>query len=46
MKNEALDSAIGQRAPALTLPRADGGAFSLDEFRGRPALVIFLSHAA
>lgn len=46
MTVEAPDSAMGQRAPGLALPRADGGMFSLDEFRGRPSLLIFLSHAA
>lgn len=46
MNTDVPDSAIGRRAPALVLPRADGGEFSLETCVGRPMLVTFLSHAA
>lgn len=40
------DSAVGKRAPSLSLPLADGGEVSLTQFAGAPLLVSFLSHAA
>lgn len=40
------DWGVGHPAPRLTLPRADGKSFSLEEVKGRPVLVSFLSHAA
>lgn len=40
------DSAVGQRAPSLALPLAGGGSVTLEQFRGTPVLVSFLSHAA
>jgi hypothetical protein len=46
MKSEASDSAVGQSAPALCLPRPDGGELSLEDCLGRATLVVFLSHAA
>jgi len=46
MSRGTHDSAVGQRAPSFTLPLADGGSVSLEQFAGTPVLVSFLSHAA
>jgi len=47
MMSEARDWLVGGPAPALTLATAaPGGSVSLADFRGRPVLVTFLSHAA
>lgn len=43
---QAGDTAVGERAPGLTLPTADGGEFDLSGVGGRAALITFLSHAA
>jgi peroxiredoxin len=37
---------VGDQAPLLKLPTEAGSMFSLEEVRGRPTLVTFLSHAA
>ena len=46
MRQGVLDSATDRPAPALELPRSDGGTLSLGELRGQPVLLTFLSHAA
>ncbi len=46
MEGKSGDWAVGKPAPPLSLPLAAGGSVSLDELRGRPTLVSFLSHAA
>ena len=46
MTRGTQDWAVGQPAPALDLPLADGGSVSLEQFAGSPLLVSFLSHAA
>lgn len=37
---------VGDPAPPLDLPSAAGPRVRLEDFRGRPVLVSFLSHAA
>jgi peroxiredoxin len=37
---------VGREAPGLRLPADDGRQVDLADFRGRPVLVSFLSHAA
>jgi len=37
---------IGDRAPALELSTGDGRSFSLRDYKGKPVIITFLSHAA
>ena len=47
MGRETTDWLVGSPAPTLSLPSGvDGGSVALSQFRGRPVLVTFLSHAA
>jgi cytochrome oxidase Cu insertion factor (SCO1/SenC/PrrC family) len=41
-----VDESLGSPAPPLVLPDDTGTTVSLADFRGRPVLLSFLSHAA